>query len=136
MKKVLIGLVILFIAIQFFSDRKTNPSVKAEIDAPTEVKSIFQRACYDCHSNQTKWPWYANIAPVSWLIVDDVDNGREQFNFTDWENLSKKDKAKLKEKIWEEIVNDEMPLWQYKLLHPEAKLTQKDKSLIRGWAGK
>ena len=136
MKKVLIGLVILFIAIQFFSDRKTNPPVKAEIDAPTEVKAIFQRACYDCHSNQTKWPWYANIAPVSWLIVNDVDNGREHFNFSDWENLSRKDKAKLKEKIWEEIVNDEMPLWQYKLLHPEAKLTQYDKSLIRNWAGK
>ena len=95
-----------------------------------------QRACYDYHSNKTKWSWYANIAPVSWLITNDVAKGREHFNFSDWENLSRKDKARLREKIWAEIIKDEVPLWQYKLLHSEAKLTQKDKSLIKDWAGK
>lgn len=95
-----------------------------------------QRACYDYHSNKTKWSWYANIAPVSWLITNDVAKGREHFNFSDWENLSEKDKARLREKIWAEIIKDEVPLWQYKLLHSEAKLTQKDRSLIKEWAGK
>ncbi len=135
MKKALIILIVILVAIQFIPVDKTNPTVTAELDAPMEVLSVFKRSCYDCHSNETVWPWYSNIAPVSWLVAADVNEAREHLNFSEWGNLSRKDKAKLKEEIWEEIEKEKMPLWQYKILHPEANLKQKDKDLFRGWAG-
>jgi hypothetical protein len=105
------------------------------LDAPTEVVSVLQKSCYDCHSNETEWPWYSNIAPVSWLVSSDVQDGRLHLNFSKWENLSRKDKVKMKEEIWEEIENENMPLWKYSILHPDANLTPEAKNLIRDWAG-
>jgi len=135
LKKVFIALAVILIAIQFVPVSKTNPPVTADLNEPIKVKEIFKRACYNCHSNETVWPWYSNIAPVSWLVADDVKEAREHLNFSEWGNLSRKDKVKMKEEIWEEIEKEEMPLWKYKILHPEAMLTQKDKSLIRDWTG-
>ncbi len=135
MKKALIILIVILIAIQFIPVDKTNPTVTAELDAPTEIISIFKRSCYDCHSNETAWPWYSNIAPVSWLVAGDVKDARAHLNFSEWGNLSRKDRVKMKEEIWEEIEKEKMPLWKYNIMHPEASLTQKNKDLIRGWAG-
>ena len=135
MKIILILIVVLLLAIQFIPVDRTNPPVKAEIDAPANVKAIFKKACYDCHSNETVWPWYSYIAPVSWLIADDVEEGRDHLNFSGWENLSRQDKAKEKDEIWEHIEKDEMPLGKYKFMHPEAKLSQKEKDIIKDWAG-
>lgn len=135
MKKALIILIVILIAIQFIPVDKTNPTVTAKLDAPTEIISIFKRSCYDCHSNETAWPWYSNIAPVSWLVAGDVKDARAHLNFSEWGNLSRKDRLKMKEEIWEEIEKEKMPLWKYNIMHPEASLTQKNKDLIRGWAG-
>jgi len=135
LKKALIILIVILIAIQFIPVDKTNPTVTAELDAPTEIISIFKRSCYDCHSNETAWPWYSNIAPVSWLVAGDVKDARAHLNFSEWGNLSRKDRVKMKEEIWEEIEKEKMPLWKYNIMHPEASLTQKNKDLIRGWAG-
>ena len=125
----------ILVAIQFIPVDKTNPMVTAELDAKTEVISVFKKSCYDCHSNETIWPWYSNIAPVSWLVAGDVKDARAHLNFSEWGNLSRKDRVKMKEEIWEEIEKEKMPLWQYKILHPDASLKQKDKVLIRDWAG-
>ena len=135
MKKALIILIVILIAIQFIPVDKTNPKVTADLDAPLEIRSVFKTSCYDCHSNETVWPWYSNIAPVSWLVASDVNDARAHLNFSEWENLSRKDRVKMKEEIWEEIADEKMPLWKYNILHPEANLTQKDKDLIRDWAG-
>ena len=135
MKKALIILIVILIAIQFIPVDKTNPTVTAELDAPTEIISIFKRSCYDCHSNETAWPWYSNIAPVSWLVAGDVKDARAHLNFSEWGNLSRKDRVKMKEEIWEEIEKEKMPLWKYNIMHPEASLTQKNKDLFRDWAG-
>ena len=135
MKKALIILIVILVAIQFIPVNKTNPTVTAELDAPTEIISVFKRSCYDCHSNETAWPWYSNIAPVSWLVAGDVKDARAHHNFSEWGNLSRKDRLKMKEEIWEEIEKEKMPLWKYNIMHPEASLTQKNKDLIRGWAG-
>jgi len=135
LKITLIIIVAILIAIQFIPASRTNPPVTAVLDAPMEVISVFKKSCYDCHSHETEWPWYSNIAPLSWLVSSDVDGGRSHLNFSEWEKLSRKDKVKMKEEIWEEIEKEKMPLWQYIILHPEANLTQKDKNLIRGWAG-
>jgi hypothetical protein len=135
LKKALIILIVILVAIQFIPVDKTNPTVTAELDAPMKIISVFKRSCYDCHSNETVWPWYSNIAPVSWLVAGDVEDGRAHLNFSEWGNLSRKDRVKMKEETWEEIEKDKMPLWKYNILHPDASLKQKDKDLIRDWAG-
>ena len=135
LKITLIILIVILVAIQFIPVDKTNPTVTAELDVPREVISVFKRSCYDCHSNETVWPWYSNIAPVSWLVAGDVNDARAHLNFSEWENLSRKDRVKMKEEIWEEIEDEKMPLWKYNILHPDASLKQKDKDLIRDWAG-
>ena len=93
MKKILIIIVILFVAIQFlpFATEHNNPKVTAEPEWNSKkTKELFLRTCGDCHSNQTKWPWYSNIAPVSWIISNHVNEGREKFNVSNWGNQKKK----------------------------------------------
>lgn len=121
------------IAIQFIEVDRTNPPVTAEVKAPAEVKTILKNSCYDCHSNETKWPWYSYVAPVSWYIENDVKTGREVLNFSEWENLTSKEQAKKKDKIWEEISEDEMPTSGYIYLHPTAKLELPQKNTIKKW---
>ena len=122
------------IGIQFIKVDKTNPPVAGEIVAPEQVKNIFKTACYDCHSNETKWPWYSNIAPVSWLIEDDVVEGRKHLNFSEWEKYNDKKKSRKQEEIWEQISEDEMPLKIYTYLHPKSILDLNQKAIIKNWA--
>lgn len=131
MKKVILVLVVIFIGIQFIPVERTNPPIINEISAPPEVKAILKKACYDCHSNETNWVWYTKIAPVSFLTSSDVSKGRHHINFSEW-NVEKE--AKAKEEIWDEVSEEQMPPWQYKLMHSEAKLTQEEKNVIRNWA--
>lgn len=131
MKKLLIVLVIIFVGIQFIPVERTNPPVKSEIDAPADVKAIFKRACYNCHSNETNWVWYTKVAPASFLAVKDVQDGRRHLNFSEW-NINKE--AKAKENIWDEVREEQMPPWQYKIFHSESKLTQEEKNILRNWA--
>ncbi|MDF1612981.1 heme-binding domain-containing protein [Stygiobacter electus] len=131
---IFIIILLVIIGIQFIEVKKTNPPVTADLNAPMEVKTIFQKSCYDCHSNETKWPWYSKVAPVSWLVSKDVEEGREHLNFSDWEKLLPAKQRKLKEEIWEEIEEDKMPLGNYTLLHPSAKLDLMKKQTIKKWA--
>ncbi len=131
MKKLIAFIVLVLIGIQFIPVDRTNPPVQSEISAPDNVKSIFKRACYDCHSNETKWVWYTKIAPASFLAAKDVNDGRRHLNFSEW-NINKE--SKYKEEIWDEIREEQMPPWQYKIFHKEAKLSIEEKDLIRNWA--
>lgn len=131
MKKFIAFLVVVIICIQFIPVERTNPPVQSEIDAPAEIKAIFKKACYDCHSNETNWAWYTKVAPSSFLAVKDVNDGRKHLNFSEW-NFNKE--SKYKEEIWDEIREEQMPPWQYKIFHSEAKLTQEEKNLLRNWA--
>jgi|UniRef100_A0A7V2ZM07 uncharacterized membrane protein len=133
MKKVLIALVIILVGIQFIPVERTNPPVTQEINAPEQVKSILKKACYDCHSNETNWAWYTKIAPSSFLASKDVKDGREHLNFSEWDKVGNK-VAKVKEEIWEEVRDEKMPPWQYRIMHSEAKLTDEEKNIIRNWA--
>lgn len=135
MKKVLIVLAVIIIAIQFIPVSKTNPPVNADFNGPPEIKSILKRVCYNCHSNETVWPWYSHVAPISFLVASDVNEAREHLNFSNWSNLSRKKEVEYREEIWEHIAKEEMPPWQYKIMHPEASLLQEEKSLIKGWSG-
>ncbi len=133
LKIILAVLIIAVVAAQFVPVERTNPPVTGEIEAPTEVMDILRRSCYDCHSNETVWPLYSRVAPVSWLLADDVDEGREHMNFSEWSGYTEKKKAKWIHEIWEEVSEGEMPLWYYLLLHPEAKLSAADKEMLHKW---
>jgi hypothetical protein len=106
-----------------------NPPVAAEPmwNSP-ETRALFKRACFDCHSNETVWPWYSNVAPVSWLVQNDVDGGRRHINFSEWNSPSRHAKD-----VANEVSHGDMPPNIYLPMHPEAKLTNADiKALIDG----
>lgn len=114
-----------------YGHNHSNPPVSAEPkwDSP-ETRALSARACFDCHSNEVRWPWYSKVAPVSWLVQHDVDEGRSVLNFSEWDRTYKEAHDAV-----ETVVEGEMPLKTYVLMHPEARLTgtQKD-ALVRGLA--
>lgn len=125
---------VVFLVIQFIPvSGRTNPPVESDIAAPADVDAILRRSCYDCHSHETKWPWYNRIAPGSWLMVRDVKHAREKLNFSTWDRYNAKRRADLLEEMWHEVEEGEMPLWFYVPLHPEAKLSEDDKTKLRDW---
>lgn len=130
--KILAAVAIVAVAIQFIPYGKdhTNPPVISEPkwDSP-RTKELFDNACANCHSHQTTYPWYTNIAPVSWLIQRDIDEGREHFNVSAW-GTQKKNEG---EDAAKEVRNGDMPLWFYLPTHPEARLSDTEKQeLISG----
>jgi hypothetical protein len=130
---ILVAAVVL-VGIQFIPMDQTNPPVLAEVEASANVKRVIERSCYDCHSNETRWPWYSQVAPLSWLITSDVNEGREHLNFSTWGRLSTEDRVEKMEEIGEEVEEWEMPLWFYLPLHPEARLSAKDRDLLLEWS--
>lgn len=133
---VMIGLVFaaLFLAIQFVPVDRTNPALQTQVPASAEARAVLKRACYDCHSNETVWPWYSYIAPVSWLVAKDLQDGRKELNFSTWNTLSAEEQAEGVGESWEKVQSGEMPLWFYLPLHPEAKLSPADRAVLQAWA--
>jgi heme-binding protein len=127
-----LGTVGLFALIQVvpYGRDHSNPPVTAEPnwDSP-RTRALAARACFDCHSNLTTWPWYSNVAPMSWLVQRDVDSGRDALNFSEW---NRQQDVELDE-LAEQIRSGSMPPWYYVLRHSDAKLSQAEKdALIRG----
>lgn len=133
-----IGVLALFLIIQLIPVERENPDTisQMEITAPPQVKTILKNSCYDCHSNQTNWPFYSYIAPISWFITDDVKEGRRHVNFSEWNKLSPEKKNRVKEELLEEITEDEMPLLSYRIMHADAKLSEEQKSILKEWVEK
>lgn len=124
----------LLILIQFVPVTQDNPPVTGEFDEHPEVLQVFKQSCYDCHSNNTVWPWYSHVAPVSWIVADHVNEAREHLNFSTWKQMSAKDQAHLREEIWDEVEEGEMPMTGYLMLHSDAALSDDDKALIHKWS--
>ena len=129
-----LSLAILFVLSQFKQAERSNPPVTSEINAPPEIAVILERSCYDCHSHETDWPWYAYVSPVSWWVVDHVEHGRGDLNFSQWPVLDFEELEHNFRDIDEQIAKDEMPLKSYLFLHPEARLSDEDKDALRRWA--
>jgi len=129
----LIGLLII-IGIQFWPVERRNPPVSSDIQAPPEVKDALRAACYDCHSNETKWPWYGYIAPASWLLAHDVSEAREKLNFSEWESIPRGDRPAGARQVWREVENGEMPLLMYRIIHSSARLSETQRNILRDWA--
>ena len=133
-----IALLVVFAAIQVVRPERTNPPFDPadEIRAPRNVQPILERSCYDCHSNETRWPWYSNIAPMSWALADDVKEAREELSFSEWNAYTADHRAHMLEEICEQVEKGEMPQKPYTLMHPGAKLSIEDKRALCVWAGR
>jgi len=135
-RRLLLGLFVAFGAIQFVPVERTNPPATATLDAPANVRAILERSCFDCHSHETRWPWYSRVAPVSWLVANDVSNGREELNFSTWDQYDARRAARRISDIPEEIEEGEMPLPNYLRIHPEAKVSEVELATLRSWAAR
>jgi Haem-binding domain len=138
-KAALVFLILLFVA-QFIRPARTNPVSKPSAGlmtkAPREVAQIFDRSCRDCHSNDTRWPWYSNVAPASWLLAYDVNHGRDHFNSSEWTSIDPDDQDKLLGGVCSLTKRGRMPQWQYVLLHRDAKLAPGDVATLCTWSEK
>ena len=133
LKKILIVLTVIIIGIQFIPVERSNPPVTGKIDAPSNVLSILKTSCFDCHSNETIWPWYSYIAPVSFLVSADVNNARKRVNFSEWDKYDDEKRAKKLNAIIEDVEEGEMPLSKYTLIHPDAKMDQVKIKILKDW---
>ena len=104
-----------------------------EIIAPKEITSLLKTSCYDCHSNNTKYPWYSNIAPISWQVHSNIKNGRAWMNFSIWNKYSEKKKQKFYKGIVDAL-NIKMPPAEYLLIHKDARLNPKERKMLQDWA--
>jgi hypothetical protein len=129
---VLVG-VLLLLGVQAFRVERTNPPVTGEVAAPAGVQAVLRRACYDCHSYETRWPWYSGVAPVSWLVAHDVQEGREELDLSAWTAYPPKKQVKKLREVAEQVAEGEMPPWYYVLLHPEARLNDAEVAVLRAW---
>lgn len=113
-----------------FGRAHTNPrdGIAVAFDSPA-TRDLARRACFDCHSNHTKWPWYASVAPMSWRIQNDVREGREKLNFTAFEPADD-DMAEAAGEASETVTKGEMPPFDYRLIHPEARLTAAERTAL------
>ena len=133
LKKIFIAVVVIVIGIQVIPVDRSNPPVTKEINAPENALFILKTSCYDCHSNETTWPWYSYVAPVSFLIADDVNEGRRHINFSEWDKYDEKKKEKKLDHVIEMVEEGDMPLSNYLLLHSEAKLDAKKIKALKDW---
>ena len=135
----LLVVAVLLVAAQFIPlDRSNPPSDPRQhftevAKPPSVVAAVIGRSCRDCHSNETRWPWYSRVAPVSFLVVDDVHEGRAHLNFSEWGKLDPRRSARKLEEICDEVKSGAMPDRKYVLLHPEAKLSPGEVQAICGW---
>lgn len=131
--------VIVLIGLQFVRPARTNPAVDqsqtlhARLQVNPQVAAILDRACQDCHSNTTRWPWYSNVAPVSWFVIDHVNHARTHLNLSEWGSLDNRQAAKKLEEICEEVEDGMMPLESYTYIHWSAKLSPEDVKTLCEW---
>ena len=130
-----VAVLAVLVGIQFVPTTRTNPPVVTEVTAPEAVKTILREACYDCHSNRTRWPWYSRVAPVSWFVTHHVNEGREDLNFSEWPAFDFEEQSLAFEDIRKQVSRRKMPLRSYRIIHPEARLTDAQRETILRWAG-
>ena len=136
MKKILIILLMVFIIIQFFPIDKTNPITNEGMDflkiknTPEPIAKLIRNSCYDCHSNETKYPFYSNIQPVAWLLKNHIDEGRKELNFSTFATYEPKRQAHKLEEAAEYVEQKNMPLESYTLGHSDAKLSDEQRKQL------
>ena len=135
-RRVLIAGLVVLGGIQFIPVERSNPPVRTDVSAPGRVENILRRACYDCHSNETRWPWYSRIAPTSWLVASHVKRGRGDLNFSEWPVFDFELQGLAYDDIRKQVSEERMPLWSYTLVHRNARLSAADREVLLQWVGK
>jgi len=141
-RKILLALLILLVAIQLFRPEKNlsgsnNPNaIDVHYTIPKEIGSVLRNSCYDCHSNNTSYPWYSNVQPFAWWLQNHVNEGKEELNFDEFNGYDAKKKIHKLDEVVEMIKEDEMPLSSYTLIHRQAELSPQDKDMLIAWASK
>lgn len=134
------GVLTVLAAALLINPRLTNPPLVAGQDLtatnspPPEIVKLIHNACYDCHSDETKWPWYSHVAPVSWWLVEHVEDGRKRLNFSQWPHDDWKRAARRWRSIADSVSEGDMPLPGYDRMHPAARLTNEERKKISDWA--
>jgi hypothetical protein len=138
-KKIVFGLILVLIAVQFVpvsynqSETVLDSDFLKTYQVPEQIENILKTSCYDCHSNNTNYPWYGKIQPGAWFMENHIQEGKSELNFNEWANYSdRRKKSKLKS-IISQIKNDKMPIFSYTLIHRNAKLSEKEKITITEW---
>ncbi len=138
-KKIGIGLLILLFAIQLIRIDKTNPPLELSQDfiaienPEPEIAQMIKDACYDCHSHKTSYPWYSNVAPVSWMLKSHIKGGRQHLNYSMWASYSDKEKEHHYQEMKEVIELKRMPMKSYTFMHSKAKLSESQKASLLDW---
>ena len=139
LKWAVIVLVVIFMGLQFVRPARTNPpvdesqSIYARTQMTPQVAAILDRSCRDCHSNKTAWPWYTNVAPVSWFVIGHVNDARKDMNLSEWGRLDHDRQARKLRQMCEEVQDGAMPLSSYTPLHPGSKLSPADVKTLCDW---
>jgi len=128
-----VGAIVILVVLQFKPVGRSNPPVKTDIGTSAEIKEILRRACYDCHSNETRWPWYSYVAPASWFVAGHVDHARGHLNFSEWPVFDMEEQEHLFEEMWEVMSEGEMPLKSYTLMHRDARLSDTEREVLLQW---
>ena len=140
-KAVAVLLFILFTGAQFVGPERANPpaavgqSLEESARLTPEVAGVLTRSCMDCHSNRTNWPWYSNVAPASWFVIDHVKHGRRHLNFSRWGQYNRRDRIELLDGICTTTKGGSMPLGSYTLIHRSARLAPRDWQTLCAWSG-
>lgn len=133
LKFTVLALLVLLLGIQFIPTKRNHSEVLPKTDfmlvndIPKQLEKTIKTSCYDCHSNNTEYPWYNKVQPVAWFLEDHVEQGKEELNFNEWEGYSSRRKNSKLKSIISQIEDDEMPLDSYTLIHRDAKLSEGDK---------
>ena len=136
---VVIALAVGFTVIQLIQPDRSNPPtdqamvIEAKLNFRAPISTMLKASCYDCHSNETRWPWYSNVAPVSWLVADDVHTGRRHLNFSEWGKYPKSKQILKLGQIYEQVSKGDMPIVKYLYMHSDAKLSQANRDSITAW---
>jgi hypothetical protein len=138
MKKVVLGILVVIVLIQFIRPEKNNSKdwsndYTNELNVPEEIQKIIKTSCADCHSNYTKYPWYSEVAPVSWYLAQHVNDGKKHLNFSEWTAYNSNQKKHILKDLKEVLQSHEMPLESYLILHKEAELSKDQYELFQNW---
>jgi hypothetical protein len=139
-KRILVAGAVIALGAQVFQPDRTNPetdpslSIRQDPWATPEILGLMERACFDCHTNETRWPWYSAVTPVNFLTVRDVEEGRKHLNLSEWSSQPRSRRASALERMADEVTDGAMPLPPYVLMHSEAKWTEEEKKMFLNWA--
>lgn len=138
-RRVALAAAAVFLGLQAVPVERGNPPVDqsrtifAAEAPPAKVEAVLRRSCQDCHSNQTRWPWYSYVAPVSWIVAQDVHRARRQMNFSEWAGYSEKKREERLNGICEQLVNGDMPEGKYAIIHRSARVSEDERGAVCKW---